>query len=147
MSHEQQIFRRGSRAHFVLRRRDDDATDARPAEFSEPTREEILREALARPIETVNQGARRRAAEREQRIAAQRAERETTIAETIASLEARLRRDNGTRYRYQSYHGNFACIRCTSNTAVSSARGISCGSARREDRRTTHDKAAPFLWP
>ena len=61
-------------------------TDTR--QISEP--EIALEEILRQPCESVNQRTARKLAERDARWAAQRARRETTEAETMADIEARL---------------------------------------------------------
>lgn len=83
-------------ARSILEREEllnNDATRSNAAtEIAEPelTREQILQEASARPMETRNQRDRREIEERNALWAAERALRETAKAETMANLEARL---------------------------------------------------------
>jgi chromosome segregation ATPase len=66
----------------------DDTTDARQISAPETSREELFAEAMSRPVEDKLTEWRRKAAEREQRIAARRSARDTTTAQAMARLEA-----------------------------------------------------------
>lgn len=70
----------------VLQRLDDDSDQFAGESFEPETREQILQEALARPVEDRLTAYRRKAAERD----AQRIERDTFQAEIITRLETRL---------------------------------------------------------